>query len=110
MKKKFRLFLFFRFFIRDFIWLFVKNVEKYKVFDFSEVRNKILKKSSEIIKMQIQMNRQSKNIWSKKSNGNRYIGFCPKIGFFRFRNFFPKGLKISFPTNFTMLYPNLQNK
>jgi hypothetical protein len=60
------------------------------------------------------MNRQSEKIWSKKSNRKRYIGFLPKIGFFRFRNiffdFFPKGLKISFPTNFTMLYPNLQKK
>jgi hypothetical protein len=51
------------------------------------------------------MNKQSKKIRSKvKSNQKSHNQFSTKTPIFLF---FPNGLKISFLTNLTMLYPNL---
>jgi hypothetical protein len=93
---------------------FSSKMSKNKVLNFFKVRNKILKKSSVIVKIQTQWIDKAKKIGLKSQIAKDISAFCQKSDFFVFGIFFsifyPKDLKIRFPTNFAMLYPNLQNK
>jgi hypothetical protein len=87
---------------------------KNRFLDFFEVKNKISKNPSMIIKILTSQIVRAEKIGLKSFFGKVIRTFCQKSDFSVFekkiRFFFPNGLKIGFPTNFTILNPNLQKK
>jgi hypothetical protein len=93
---------------------FLSKKSKNKVFDFFEVRNKISTNPSDNIfvltsQVDAEKNLGRKNLFSKKKFPQSQKSSI-LVGNFFFQKKSTKESKLVFPTNLTILYPNLQKK